>query len=108
MSKMEKLLDTAVAQYEDGYPIHLSNPSKSAITAISMSQYQKMTVKDIQDTLRKTHILISDCDGLALQFNRDGLRTICSPNDTIEVHGRFRVSFPTSVVDSSLQISLSI
>ena len=93
MRKMEKLLETAVAQYEDGYPIHLSNPKKSAITAMSMSHYEKMTIKEVQDTLRNTHILISDCVGPALQFNRDGLRTICSPNVTIEVHGKFQFPF---------------
>ena len=32
MIKLEKLFKTADAQYENGYPIHLSNPEKSAIT----------------------------------------------------------------------------
>ena len=52
MIKMEKLLDAAVAQYENGLPIHLSNPKKSAITVMTESQYLKMTAKEVQDTLR--------------------------------------------------------
>lgn len=91
MIKLEKLLSLAVAQYENGYPIHLSNPTKSAITAISESHYLTMTAKEVQDTLRHSHILISDCAAQALQFDRDGLRTLCSPMDIIEVHGRFRI-----------------
>ena len=90
MIKMEKLLDAAVAQYENGYPIHLSNPKKSAITVMTESQYLKMTAKEVQDTLRRTHILISECAAQGLQFDRAGMRTLCSPRDTIEVHGRFR------------------
>jgi hypothetical protein len=94
MNKLEKLLDTAVAQYENGYPIHLSNPEKSAITTMSESHFQKMSAKEVQDTLRRSHILISDCAAQGLQFDRDGLRTLCSPKDTIEVHGRFRIPWP--------------
>jgi hypothetical protein len=92
MIKLEKLLDTAVAQYQDGYPIHLSNPMDSAITVISESQFQTMSTSEVLYLLRYKHILITDCAVQALQFNRDGLRTLCSPRDTIEVHGTFRIS----------------
>jgi len=27
MEKLEKLLDTAVGQYQDGFPLHLSDPT---------------------------------------------------------------------------------
>lgn len=94
MNKLEKLLAAAVAQYdEDGYPLHLSNPQKSAITTMSESDFQKMSAKEVQDTLRHTHLLISDCAAQGLQFDRNGLRTLCSPKDVIEVHGRFRIPF---------------
>jgi hypothetical protein len=86
---MEKLLDTAVAQYENGYPIHLSNPMKSAITVMSESHFLMLSALEVQHILRNKHILISDCAAQGLQFDRDGLRTLCSPKDTIEVHGRF-------------------
>ena len=88
MIKLYKILDAALAQYEDGYPIHLSNPKKSRITTMTESHFLKMSAKEVQDTLRQTHILISDCAAQPLKFDRDGLRTLCSPNDTIEVHGR--------------------
>ena len=87
MIKLERLLDATVAQYQNGLPIHLSNPNESAITVISESRYLEMSAKEIQDTLRHTHILISNCAFQRLEFDRDGMRTLCSPRDTIEVHG---------------------
>jgi hypothetical protein len=92
MIKLEKLLDAAVAQYEDGYPIHLSNPMDSAITVIPDSQFQTLSASEVQNLLRYKHILITDCAAHGLQFNREGLKTLCSPKDTIEVHGTFRIS----------------
>jgi hypothetical protein len=92
MKKMEKLLDTAVAQYEGGYPIHLSNPMDSAITVIPESSFQSLSASEVLYLLRYKHILITDCVAKPLQFNRNGLRTLCSPKDTIEVHGTFRIS----------------
>lgn len=108
MMKLEKLMDASVAQYENGLPSHLSNPKESAITAMSESHFLKMSAKEIQDTLRHTHILISDCAGQRLEFDRDGLRTLCSPRDTIKVHGEVSNSFSTLVVNSRLQISPSL
>ena len=93
MIKLETLLDAAAAQYEDGIPIHLSNPMDSAIAVISDEHFQSMSASEIQYVLRYKHILITDCADQGLQFNRDGLRTLCSPKDTIEVHGTFRISF---------------
>ena len=107
MIKLENLLDAAVAQYENGLPSHLSNPKELAITAMLETEFLKMTAKEIQDTLQHTHILISDCTFQRLEFDRDGLRTLCSPRDTIEVHSEVSNSFATSVVNSRLQISPS-
>jgi len=97
MVKLEKLLDAAVARYESGLPIHLSNPKESVFTTMSESHFLKMSAKEVQDTLRHTHILISDCAVQSLEFDREGLRTLCSPRDTIEVHGEVWNPFVTLV-----------
>ena len=89
MNKLENLLNATVTQYENRYPIHLSNPKKLAITVMMESHFQMMSAKEVQDMLRHMHLLISDCATQGLEFNWDGLRTLCSPRDTIEVHGRF-------------------
>jgi len=89
MIKLEKLLNTAIGQYENGYPIHLSNPMGSAIAVMSESHFQMLSASEIQYILRYKHILISDCAAQGLKFDMEGLRTLCSPKDTIEVHGRF-------------------
>jgi hypothetical protein len=95
MIKMEKLLDAAVAQYEEDYPIHLFNPMQSAISVMSESHFTMLTASEIQYILRSKHILITDCASQGrIQFDRAGLRTLCSPRDTIEVNGGFRNLFP--------------
>jgi hypothetical protein len=104
---LENLLDACVAQYENGLPLHLSNPKASAITTMSESHFLEMSAQEVQETLRHTHILISDCAVQPFDFDRDGMRTLCSPRDAIEVHGEFGNSFSTSVVNSSLQINPS-
>ena len=63
--------------------------------------HMKMSASEVLDTLCHTHILISDCAVTHLAFDRDGLRTLCSPRDTIEVHGEVSNFFATLVVDFS-------
>jgi len=87
MTKLERLLQTAVGQYERGLPIHLSNPDKSIFETMSEEAFSAKGAGDIQDILRCKHILISDCDSELLQFDEDGLRTLCSPWQTIELQG---------------------
>jgi hypothetical protein len=102
MVKLENLLAAAVAQYEDGLPIHLSNPQQSSITTLSETDFQKMSAKEVQDTLRHTHILVSGCTFQHLEFDRDGLKTLCSPRDTIEVQGESWNPIAILVLDSRL------
>jgi len=87
MIRLEKLLHTAVGQYEGGLPLHLSNPRKSAFETMSYEAFLSHSDGDIQDILRRKHILISDREPELLKFDQDGLRTLCSPWQTIEVQG---------------------
>ena len=87
MIKLEKLLNTAVKQYKDGLPLHLSNPERSAFTTMSELEFLRMSTGDIQELLRRKHILISDCFFQPLDFDEAGMRTLCPPWQTIEVQG---------------------
>jgi hypothetical protein len=87
MIKLEKLLNTAVKQYENGLPLHLSNPERSAFTTMSELEFLRMSTGDIQELLRRKHILISDCFFQPLDFDEAGMRTLCPPWQTIEVQG---------------------
>lgn len=51
MEKLEKLLDTAVEQYEDGFPLHLSNPTRSAIAIMSATDFGRKSAGEIQKVL---------------------------------------------------------
>jgi hypothetical protein len=88
MEKLEKLLDTAVEQYEDGFPLHLSDPSRSAIEIMSATDFGRKTAGEIQEVLRKKHLLISDCEkDTTFEFDEAGLDTLCLSIHPIEVQG---------------------
>jgi hypothetical protein len=88
MEKLEKLLDAAVEQYRDGFPLHLSDPTQSAIAVMSTTDFGQKTAGEIQEILRKKHILISDCEkDTNFKFDKAGLDTLCLSIHPIEVQG---------------------
>lgn len=89
MEKLEKLLDTAVEQYRDGFPLHLSDPTRSAIAIMSASDFGSKTDGEIQEVLRTKHILISGCEkDTTFEFDKAGLDTLCLSIHPIEVQGK--------------------
>jgi hypothetical protein len=76
-----------VEQYENGLPLHLSHPDRSAFATMSESEFSSKSAGDIQELLRHKHILISDRTFQPLKFDEDGLRTLCSPWQPIEIQG---------------------
>lgn len=88
MEKLEKMLDAAVEQYQEGFPLHLSDPTRSAIVVISATDFGHKSAGEIQEILRKKHILISDCEeDTNFKFDKAGLDTLCLSIHPIEVQG---------------------
>jgi hypothetical protein len=88
--KMESLLDTAVGQYEQGLPLHLADPKRSALAVMSEAEFKKMKACDVQDLLRTKHLLISDLGNVQpLKFDEQGMRTLCLPIHEFQVQGVF-------------------
>jgi len=88
MKKLEKLFDTAVGQYEDGLPLHLSDPTRSCISIMSAAEFEQKTAGEIQELLRTKHLLISDCEkDESFKFDQAGLDTLCLSIHPIEVQG---------------------
>jgi hypothetical protein len=89
MEKLENLLDTAVEQYQDGFPLHLSDPTRSAIVLMSATDFGQKSAGEIQEVLRMKHILISDCEkDTTFKFDKAGLDTLCLSIHPIEVQGK--------------------
>jgi len=89
MEKLENLLETVVGQYQDGLPLHLSDPTRSAITIMSATDFACKTAGEIQEVLRTKHILISDCEhDTNFKFDKAGLGTLCLSMHPIEVQGK--------------------
>jgi len=88
MEKLEALLDTAVGQYQDGLPLHLSDPTRSAIAIMSATDFECKTAGEIQEILRTKHLLISDCEeDKTFKFDKAGLDTLCLSMHPIQVQG---------------------
>ena len=89
MEKLEKLLDTAIEQYQDGFPLHLSDPTWSAIALMSATDFGQKSAGKIQDVLQMKHILILDCEkDTTFKFDKAGLDTLCLSMHSIEVQGK--------------------
>jgi len=88
MEKMEKLLGAVVAQYEQGLPLHLVDPKRSAIAVMSEAKFREMRADEVLELLRTKHLLISGCAGEEpIKFDEQGMRTLCLPTKEFEVQG---------------------
>ena len=96
MKKLEKFLNTAVEQYENGLPLHLTNPNRSAFATMSESEFLNKSSRDKQELIQHKHILITDCAFQQLKFDEDGLRILCPPWKTIEIQGEIQLITATS------------
>ena len=89
MEKLEKLLDIAVGEYQDGLPLHLSDPTRSAITVMSVTDFACKTAGEIQEVLQMKHILVSNCEhNPNFKFDKAGLDMLCLSMHPIEVQGK--------------------
>lgn len=97
MEKLENLFMAAVGQYHNGYPLHLSDPTKSAIAIFSATDFGCKTAGEIQELLRTKHLLISDCEKDAtFKFDKAGLDTLCLSIHPIQVQGKSLLTIGTS------------
>lgn len=88
MKKLEAILDIAVGQYQDGLPLHLSNPTRSAIAVMSAADFERKTAGEIQEIFRTKHLLISDCEeDKTFKFDKAGLETLSLSMHPIQVQG---------------------
>jgi hypothetical protein len=103
MQNLENLLYTAVDQYQDGFPLHLSDPNRSAVAIMSATDFGHKTAGEILEVLRTKHILISNCEKDSnFKFDKAGLDTLCMSIHPIEVQGKPTL---TTIDTSSLYLS---
>ncbi len=102
MRKLEKLLTKVMEQYEGGLLLHLIESDRLAVATMSESEFLNKTAGEIQEVLRYKHILISDCASQLLEFDKDGLRTLCPPWETIEVQGEVLSFILAYLIDGNL------
>jgi hypothetical protein len=108
MRRLEELFDVAVGQYQDGLPLHLSNPAQSVVAVMSAMEFNRKSAGEIQEVLRSKHLLISDCEQGPLKFDKAGMATLCMPTHPIEVQGKRWTFARLSDLDSMNLLSAQI
>ena len=73
--------------YKDGLPLHLADEEKSAMKVLTETEFEKKTVEEIQELLRRKHILITDIRRPALDFDSIGLSTLGPLSMVTDIQG---------------------
>jgi hypothetical protein len=75
------------AGFQDGLPLHVSNPEKSVFAIMTESAYEKKTVKEIQEIFRHKHIVITEMRTTPLHFDARGLSTLTGLSTIADIQG---------------------
>jgi hypothetical protein len=79
------------ASFCNGVPLHVADPEKSALLITEETAFQSLSAKERQDIWGKRGklaIVLTNCAGDTLKFDRTGLETITGRIDSpIEVQG---------------------
>lgn len=87
MKKMENVMDEVTRQYQDGLPLHIADPARSAFRILTQAEFDRMSDREVIDGLRKQHFLITGTSDPPLAFDEHGMRTICHLKTVVELQG---------------------
>ena len=76
------------ARYQEGRPLHLSDPDKSVFVVMDEMEYEAKTVPEIQEIFRRKHIIVTEMRSPPLQFNEEGLSTLAALNSVTHIQGQ--------------------
>ena len=52
--------EAVIAGFQDGLPLHISNPEKSVFSIMTESEFENKTVEEIQEIIQQKHIVVKD------------------------------------------------
>jgi hypothetical protein len=80
--------DSAVRRsFVNGLPLHVSDPVNSAFCAMTKVEFERKAVGEIQGIMRRRHILITDMDSPALDFDPRGLSSLTTLSTVTDIQG---------------------
>lgn len=75
------------ASYQDGQPLHIVDPEKSAFDVMSYGEFQAMPPTELQTRLSLKNIIVTDCPHRNMKFDEAGLRTLCALDSQVSMQG---------------------
>lgn len=86
-ARLRRFQDIVESFYLNGLPRHISEPKESSIFILTEKEFNKKSIRDVQDILGQKHIIVTDCSFAYLNFDEDGFRTLAPLHRVIEVQG---------------------
>lgn len=70
-------------------PLHVKKDPRSVFEGITEADFDNLSTRDVQEKLRKHHIVITGVSHKRLEFNEKGFSTLEKPMDAlISIQGR--------------------
>jgi len=73
--------------YIDGKPPHVVEGATSVFHILTQEEYDKKSVRVIQEILRTQHIVIVGAQQSRVKFDANGLRTLTRLNEPVSIQG---------------------
>ena len=78
--------------YVYGKPPHIVESALSVFHILTQEEYDKKSVRDIQEILRRQHIVVVGRQPPRVKFDANGLRTLTRLNEPVSIQGVSLVS----------------
>ena len=75
------------AGYVNGKLLHIADPEMSIFDVISSTEFQGLSTQEILGRLRCKHIVVTGNLSSDMEFDKDGLRTLCPLSRIISIQG---------------------
>jgi hypothetical protein len=86
---------------EKHVPLHVKKDPCSVFESISEADFDNLSTRDIQEKLRKKHIVITGVSQKPLEFNEKGFSTLEKPMDAlISIQGHISSAISGDVTDT--------
>ena len=88
VAQIKTFFDNIEAGHLDGKPLHIADPAKSLFDIISAEEFENLSAKQIQSRLRYKNIVVTGMEHPKIKFDKDGLRSLCTIDQTISIQGK--------------------
>ena len=90
---MQTFFDRVESGYENGQPLHISNPDRSGFAILSFEKFQNMSAQDVQELFRHKNVVVTGCQHPNVQFNEAGLRTLAPLDSQVSIIGKVLICY---------------